>query len=431
MIRGGSHPGRRSSRVRNRSEAGLPGPAAAGWLCWLFVLSSCGDGGPGTPSALPANPSGATPAPTASQAPPPAPAPAAIAAQTPGLKLTAAPTAVFEDGGAATVTVTATAATPVTTAVTVTLAVGDGTATSADYGAEGGSLVIPVGAAKAEGTVVITPTDDLDLEGAETVVVSGTAAGWTVESAEVTIRDPAITAFFADEEFEIREGETQDIAVRYQVADLRSPWSLVLLLTPGTASEDDYRSPVGIVRIPAGQLDSGEVTVPLTAVSDLSFDEDAETFTVALSQLPGIIPPRTKLGSELAVTIAEGGTTECRGIVIEADPPRSRSGRVRSTTVEVRVPLELADVTFDWTGPYHDDEENPERRRRYPLLEMIVAEWQVSADSRETRHSFEIEWPLFAEFGRFSEVGLRPYLGAEPCDVALACSDSRCATRRR
>ena len=40
--------------------------------------------------------------------------------------------------------------------------------------------------------------------------------------------------------------------------------------------------------------------------------------------------------------------------------------------MDVRVPLELADVTFDWTGPYHDDEENPERRRRYPVLAMNV-----------------------------------------------------------
>ena len=413
MIRCRNRPGRQPSRVRSRSTARPPGPTAAGGLCWLLLFSSCGDGGTATPSAPPAS---QTPPPTATQT----------------LKLTADPSAVFEDGGATPITVTGTVAgaATLTTAATVTLTVSDGTATSADYSATGASLVIPAGATEAAATVLITPTDDLDLEGAETVMVSGTATGWTVESAEVVIQDPTITAVFADQEFRIREGETRDITIRYQVADLRSPWSFVLLLTPGTASEDDYGSPVGRVQIPAGELAAGEVSVPLTAVSDLAFNEKEETFTVALSQLPGTIPPRVKLGSELVVTIAEGGTTECRGIVMEGGRPRRESSEVRSTTVEVRVPMELADVTFDWTGPYLDDEENPERRRRYPLLAMNVAEWKVSSDSKETRHSFEIEWPLFTVAGRFAEVGLRPYIGAEPCDVALVCSSSGCATRR-
>ena len=63
--------------------------------------------------------------------------------------------------------------------------------------------------------------------------------------------------------------------------------------------------------------------------------------------------------------------------------------------------------SFDWSGPYYDDEEDPENRWRYPLLEVNVAEWRIETTATATRHELQLEWPAFLATGlRFhSEAG--------------------------
>ena len=76
-------------------------------------------------------------------------------------------------------------------ATEVTVSVGGGTATSGtDYAAVSDfAVTIPKETASGTGTFTLTPTQDTIAEGDETIDVTGTADGFTVTKAEVTLTD--------------------------------------------------------------------------------------------------------------------------------------------------------------------------------------------------------------------------------------------------
>ena len=109
------------------------------------------------------------------------------------IALTTDPTSVGEDASATEVTVTATLGGSVTLAgaTEVTVSVGGGTATSGtDYTAvDNLTLTIAATESTGSGTFTLTPTQDSVSEGNETIDVTGTASGFTVTKAEVTLTD--------------------------------------------------------------------------------------------------------------------------------------------------------------------------------------------------------------------------------------------------
>ena len=114
--------------------------------------------------------------------------------------LSVSPASLAEDAGATTVTVTATlngAALATATEVTVSEVAGAGTATSGtDYTAVSQfTLTIQANQASGTGTFEFTPSSDGTAEGNETVVLSGTTTDLGSATAELTISDPAATAF--------------------------------------------------------------------------------------------------------------------------------------------------------------------------------------------------------------------------------------------
>ena len=118
------------------------------------------------------------------------------------ITLSVAPATVDEDAGATTLTVTATLnRAALTTATDVTLSVAAGTATeTTDYTASAApTLTIAANARSGTTTLTLTPVNDTSIEPDETVTVEGTATGFTVIGAEVSILDadePAITLSF-------------------------------------------------------------------------------------------------------------------------------------------------------------------------------------------------------------------------------------------
>ena len=116
------------------------------------------------------------------------------------IALTTDPTSVGEDASATEVTVTATLGGSVTLAgaTEVTVSVGGGTATSGtDYTAvDNFTLTIAATQSTGSGTFTLTPKQDSVSEGNETIDVTGTASGFTVTQAEITLTDddqPATT----------------------------------------------------------------------------------------------------------------------------------------------------------------------------------------------------------------------------------------------
>ena len=106
--------------------------------------------------------------------------------------LSVSPATVSEDAGATPVTVTATLTQARTAATVVTVAVAGGTASADDFEAVS-PFELTVAATELAGTATftLTPIDDTEAEGAETVSVTATTAepGLTVVPAELTITD--------------------------------------------------------------------------------------------------------------------------------------------------------------------------------------------------------------------------------------------------
>ena len=101
------------------------------------------------------------------------------------------PSSVSEDAGATSVTVTATADVAVAVNTPVTVSIGGGTATSGtDYTAVSElALEIPAGGTTGRGAFKLTPIDDTEIEGKETISVSGSASGLSVTGTSLTLTD--------------------------------------------------------------------------------------------------------------------------------------------------------------------------------------------------------------------------------------------------
>ena len=115
------------------------------------------------------------------------------AAAATGVALQVAPSTVPEGAGATEVTVTATlngAARSAATAVTVSVS-GDSASTDDFAAVSDFALTIPADGQEGTATFTLTPTDDAEAEGPETVSVTGTTdvPGLTVTAAELTIAD--------------------------------------------------------------------------------------------------------------------------------------------------------------------------------------------------------------------------------------------------
>ena len=213
------------------------------------------------------------------------------------ITLTVSPTSVGEDDGATTVTVTATLGGSATllTATEVTVSVGGGTATSGtDYTAVSNfTVTIPRETASGTGTFTLTPTQDDIAEGDESIDVTGTADGFTVTKAEVTLTD-----------------------------DETAPAAITLTTSPTSVGED-----------------GGATTVTVTATLDGSATLLTAT-TVTVSVGGGTATSGTDYAavSDFAVTI----------------PKESRSGNGTFTLTPTNDSLAEGDESIDVTGTAAD-----------------------------------------------------------------------------
>jgi hypothetical protein len=179
---------------------------------------------------------------------------------------------------------------------------------SDDYKPLTGSVSIPAGATNA--IFVLTPRDDTDVEGAETVIVSLSANdGYQVvapSSAMATIADDnvdsQIVRFYIDDPSAAEAGLD---AGRFTIArDGSTAAPLTVYYTiGGTATPGvDYPSLAGSVTIPAGQASA---TINVAPIDD-RIVEQIEIIVLALSPHPSynIVAP-----TSATVTITDNGRT--------------------------------------------------------------------------------------------------------------------------
>ena len=220
------------------------------------------------------------------------------------ITLTVSPTSVGEDDGATTVTVTATLGGSATRpgATDVVVSVGGGTATSGtDYAAVSDfTVTIPQETASGTGTFTLTPTNDAIAEGDETIDVTGTADGFTVTKAEVTLTD-----------------------------DETAPASITLTVSPTSVGEDDGATTVTVTATLGGSATLPDATDVVVSVGGGT--ATSGTDYAAVSDFTVTIPKETASGTgtfTLTPTndaIAEGDET----IDVTARPMGSPSPRRR------------------------------------------------------------------------------------------------------
>ena len=201
----------------------------------------------------------------------------------PEVDLSLSSSSVSEGTSKATVTVTAAFSSSVTYAAnkTVTVSVGgSGTATSGtDYTAVSDfDITISKGDTSGTGSFTLTPTEDQVFEGDETVVVSGTSTGLTVNNDTLTITDnddAAVTIADASAD----EGDTITFTVTLDKA-VQGGLTVTPSFTSGTAADTDYTANTEALTFTGT---AGETQTFKVATAEDAVVEGDETFTVGLT----------------------------------------------------------------------------------------------------------------------------------------------------
>ncbi|WP_419167519.1 Calx-beta domain-containing protein [Candidatus Palauibacter sp.] len=194
--------------------------------------------------------------------------------------LSLSPDQMGEGDGQTTVTVTgwldgAALSSPTTVTVSVG-ASGDGAEAGTDYGTVAGfTFQIPAGATTGSGTFNITPTDDDVAEGDESVTVSGSAAGLTVDGATLTIVDDDRRGLFpSPRTVTVPAGET----ATYTLVLESKPTATVTVTATRTGDED--------ITVTGGDtltFTANDWYVPQTVTLSAAHDEDDEHGTATIT----------------------------------------------------------------------------------------------------------------------------------------------------
>ena len=261
------------------------------------------------------------------------------------ITLTASPASVAENAGGTTVTVKA--ATDGGTFVgdrTVTVSVGDtedSAASGTDYAAVTGfDVTIAAGKTSGTGTFTLTPTDDTEIEGDETLTVAGTAGVLTVTGTSVTLTDDdatAITLTAAPVSVAEDAGATKVTVTAATDGDTFKTARTVTVSVgesaDSAASGTDYVAVSDFaITIDAGKS-SGTGTFTLTPTDDTLFEGD-ETLTVA-----GTSTGLTVNGASVTLTDDDQPT-----LTLTADPA---SVAETAGATEVKVTVATGGVTFE------------------------------------------------------------------------------------
>ena len=239
------------------------------------------------------------------------------------ITLSVNPDSVGEDDGQTNITVKATlvGGSTLSSSTTVTIGALAGTATKdTDYAVNTAltSITIPANASSGKGTLTITPTDDSVVEGDETITVSGTATGFTVSSADITLTDDeksttenpgdkdSATLSISGPSANVAEGSNATFTVTLSKAVAKQ----VKVAWTATRNTNDYFPGSGTVTFPPNSAAGATQTITITATDD-ELSETAESFMVNLGDIT------SDLSSQLAL---KTGASSAQATIAASDP---------------------------------------------------------------------------------------------------------------
>ena len=182
------------------------------------------------------------------------------------------------------------------------------------------SITIPANAESGTGSLTITPTDDLVVEGDETITIPGTTTtqvGLSVTSATVTLTDDDKTTTTPGDKDSAEisiSGPSGSVAeggnAVFTVTLSKSVAAEVKVAWTATGNTDDYSPDSGTVTFPANSAAGATQSITITATDD-ALSETAESFTVTLGTITSDLSAQVSLKS---------GATSATATIAESDP---------------------------------------------------------------------------------------------------------------
>ena len=209
----------------------------------------------------------------------------------------------------------------------------------------------------------------------------------TGTTAEPPPPPPQVTVSFFPEAVALFEGESAEVAVRYQVRELSAPWKLELSVLGDTTGEDDFELSADTVEIPAGEGISGELPIVLTARTDAAFAEESERASIRFVPDPD---QRAALGGDLQVSIRDSGAFPCPGVRILAGRPRETEARglpVLESRVTIQRSAAAAGTEITLVEPY----DTWFWGQSVPAV--VFLDWRTETGGEALRHDFDLLWP--------------------------------------
>lgn len=236
---------------------------------------------------------------------------------------------------------------------------------------------------------------------------------------------PAVTVAFEPGPLDVREGETAEIRVAYQVHTLDAPWTLTVSTLPVTASAADFELSGATIDIPAGQGVSGESSFELAALADSQFDEGPETGALRFVPGGGV---NARLGADLQVSIQDGGVAPCPALnIVATRPERGEPANIyihRTFTLQV---MEGGQgPVMEFVAPY---------RKVFPdligdlpnsntNLAINIEAWELTTAAQHVEHAVDIQM----RNDTFRDLELAFH--AAECDAAgVVCTTEECSMR--
>ena len=239
---------------------------------------------------------------------------------------------------------------------------------------------------------------------------------------------PAFAVSFADAGLEVREGDSLEVRVRYEVRELAAPVQVPLSASHDSASEADYELSAASVEIPAGQDLAGELRFEFSALPDLLFAEGAETLPLAFVASGG----QGTVGDPLEIAIVEAGAAPCPGVTVIGLPWREEESgdedypHMLATTLS----LEIAaggGIRLEILGPYLDL--GTYGRIAGSVSAFGINRWSVRSGSESIVHELEVNWSGEHWFEEEAEESLDlAFLGGTcPGTPVASCTSEGCA----
>ena len=268
------------------------------------------------------------------------------------ITLSVNPTSVSESDGATEITVTAafpqgSPALPAQTDVAVSVSGNTASGGGVDFNdVTAFTVSIPGGQTSGTETFDLTPVSDAIVEGDETINVSGTAAGFTITAATVTLTDDdTATLTLTPATQSVDEGSAADFTVTLSHAVKAAVTVAWALTNTSTEAADFTGSTTGSVSFAAGSAADATQTFSVSTADD-ALAEGSESFGAALGAVSGDLSSLvTANKTAVSATITDNDAAPT-AITLSVNPTSvSESDGATEVTVTAAFPQDSAALT--------------------------------------------------------------------------------------